>query len=48
MFILNKEKSKTIDNTKLTNQESVKTLGEKNNNKYLGLLEADISKKAEK
>ena len=37
----NNEKRKTTEGIELPNQERMRTFGEKETNKYLGILEAD-------
>ena len=47
MLIMKCEKKREITEMELTNQERIRTLKEKENNNYLGVLEADIIKQAE-
>ena len=42
-----KKKKKTTEGIELPNQESISTLGEEENYKYLGVLEADSTKQTE-
>ena len=42
-----KQKRETTEGIKLLSQESIRTLGEKENYKYLGILKADAIKKEE-
>ena len=42
MLIMKNGKRETRERTELPNQESIRTLGEKENRKYLGILEVDI------
>ena len=44
MLTMKSGKRETIEGTELTNQENIKTLREKENNKYLRILEADTIK----
>ena len=37
-FIMNSGKRQAVEGIELTNQESIRTLGEKENYKYLGIL----------
>ena len=47
MLIMKKEKRKTIEGIELSNQESIRILGEKENYKYQRILEADGIKQTE-
>ena len=47
MLIKKSEKRETTEGTELPNQEKIRMLGEKENYKYLGILEADTIKQAE-
>ena len=44
MLIMNKGKRETTEGIELPNQENIKTLGENESYKYLGILEADMIK----
>ena len=46
-LIKKKQQRETTERVELPNQESLKTLGEKENCKYLGILEADTIKKTD-
>ena len=41
MLIMKSGKRETTEGIQLSNQESIRTLGEKENYKYLGMLEVD-------
>ena len=43
-----KRKREITEREELFNQESIRTFGEKENNRYLGILEADTSKQTER
>ena len=47
MFEIKSRKIKIMERIKLPNQESIRTLAEKKNYKYLGILEAGTIKLAE-
>ena len=47
MLIMKNGKRQITEGTELPNQERIKTLGEKENHKYFGILEADTIKQAE-
>ena len=44
MFIMKSGKRQTTEGIELPNQESIRMLGEKENYKYLGILEVDTLK----
>ena len=46
-LIMKRGKREIIEGTELPNQESIRTLEEKNNYKYLGILESDTNKLVE-
>ena len=41
MLIMKKGRSETAEGLEIPNQENIRTLGEKENHKYLGILKAD-------
>ena len=47
MLIIKREKRETTEEIELVNQKSIRTFGEKENYKYLGILKADIIKLVE-
>ena len=47
MLIMKSGKRQIMERIELPNKEKVRTLGEKETYKYLGILEADTSKQAE-
>ena len=47
MQAIKSEKGKTMEGIELSNQESIRTLGEKENYKYLEILKTDTVKQAE-
>ena len=47
MLIIKKGERKIMDGIQLPNKDTIKTLGEKESYKYLGILEADIIKQTE-
>ena len=44
MLIMKKRERQTMERIKLANHESIRTFGEKENYKYLEILEADTTK----
>ena len=47
MLIIRSRKQQMTEGIEFPNQENIRTFGEKKTYKYLGILEADIIKKAE-
>ena len=47
IIIMKKEKRETIEVTELPNRESIRIIGEKENYKYLGILDVDTIKQRE-
>ena len=47
MFLKKNSKSQITEEIELLNQEKIRTLGKKENYKYLGILEVDTIKQAE-
>ena len=47
MLVMKSGKQNPTDGTELPNQVKIRTLGEKETNKYLGILEADTVKQVE-
>ena len=47
LFLMKSEKRKIMEGIELLNKGRIRTLGEKENYKYLGLLEEDTIKQAE-
>ena len=47
LHIIKSEKRETVKGIELSNQESIRPLGEKENYKYLGILAADVIKRTE-
>ena len=48
MLIIEEKKRETSEGIEQLNQESIRTLREKENNKYLGILEANTIKQTDK
>ena len=47
MLVMKSGKRHLTDGMELSNQDKIRTLGEKETNKYLGILEADTIKRVE-